>query len=1721
MNRSAPISPLPYGVSFAALAMAVLVRWLLDPVVGDTLPFITLFAAIGVAVWIGGYRPALLVAGLGYVASLYLFIQPRGRFDLSEPRNLLGLFMYLATASVIIVLGEAHRRAQKRYQTGEEAAQRQAELMRTTFASIGDGVITTDPEGKITSMNVVAEGLTGWTNAEVAGVPLTQVFRILNGSTRVEMESPAKRALKDGVIVGLASHTILIAKDGSERPIDDSAAPIRTERGEIIGCVLIFRDISARHRAEAEQRTVQEQTAKTLESITDGFMRFDRDWRIVYVNAEAERINRLSRSEMLGRIIWEVFPALAGTKFEAEFRRAVAEQVPVEFENYYEPFGRWYSLKGYPMDEGGLTTFIRDITEQKVSREALERSEARLRRVFESNVVGMIQWDLDRSLILDANETFLRMTGYTRDDVAAGRLNFRDMTPPEWTERNEEGIHTIRADGHAAPYEKEYFRKDGTRVPLIIAGTRFDDSPSEGMSLLIDISDRKRAEQEIARLAAESERQRRLYETVLTNTPDFVYVFSLDHKVLYANDALIKMWGRGHEGAIGKTFLEIGYEPWHAEMHDREIDQVRATRQSIRGAVPFTGTNGRRHYDYIFVPIFGADGEVEAVAGTTRDVTERWQQEERQAFLVRLADTLRPLSDPLEVQAEASRVLGQFLGANRVVYFEIRGDDYIIERDYASGVQPLAGRYPVASFGPALLSSLLAGRTVIEADATTEPGRPAEEQAAFAAIQVRGHVDVPLVKDGRFVAGMTVHLTDRREWTPQEVALIEDTAERIWSAVERARVEREVARLAAEADRERRLFDTALSNTADFNFIFSIDGRFVYANRALLALWGLSAGEATGRSMAEIGYPPDVEGQLLGNIRQVVETGLEVRDETPFTDRTGETGHYEYALAPIFDAAGAVVQVVGSARDIRERKKAEAAIRGSEARHRFTVALADTIRPLRDPVDVQAEVSRVLGEWLGANRVLYFEVQGEHYVVERDYTDAAPSMVGRYPISSFGPELLAQYREGRTATEADVEALSSHTPGERDAFAAVQIRSYIGVPLVKGGVFVAGLAVHASTVREWTPTEIALTEETAERTWAAVERVRAEAALRASEESRRIALDAAELGTFNIDLTSNSLTSDERFRIIFASSAEAMNYEQAFALVHPDDQKRIRAAVEAATRLEAPAPYAEEYRVIHPDKSVRWVLAKGRANFTGQGPQRRIVSFDGTVSDITAHKEAEMRMRESEERFRLMADAAPVMIWMSGRDKRVNWCNQPWLDFTGRTMAEEVGDGANEVVHPGDLVRTQSIYTAAFDARTPFSMEYRLRRHDGEFRWMICNGVPRSRADGEFEGYIGSCFDVTDYKNAQAALLEADRRKDEFLATLAHELRNPLAPIHNGLQILQIEGVSGTIEQARAMMERQLTQLIRLVDDLLDVSRVTTGKLALRKERVELKAVIDAAIETSRPVINQAGHALAVVVPDEPIVLDGDATRLAQVVSNLLNNSAKYTRRGGHIRLEVRLEKGMAVVVVTDDGIGIPPQMVGKVFEMFTQVDRALEKTTGGLGIGLSLVKGLVEMHGGTIEAHSEGEGRGSEFIVRLPVADAVTQKAAPSVVDKQAGSSRSRRILVADDNVDSARSLGRLLELYGNDVRTAHDGLQAVKAAELFQPEVILLDIGMPELNGHEVCRRIRELTWGRNAILVAMTGWGQEEDKRMSQEAGFDLHLVKPVDFGAIKKLLSSLKT
>lgn len=520
-----------------------------------------------------------------------------------------------------------------------------------------------------------------------------------------------------------------------------------------------------------------------------------------------------------------------------------------------------------------------------------------------------------------------------------------------------------------------------------------------------------------------------------------------------------------------------------------------------------------------------------------------------------------------------------------------------------------------------------------------------------------------------------------------------------------------------------------------------------------------------------------------------------------------------------------------------------------------------------------------------------------------------------------------------------------------------------------------------------------------------------------------------------------------------------------------------------------------------------------------------VVGASKVARDVTDRKRMEAALLESEERFRTMADNVAQFTWMADAQGSIFWFNQRWFDFTGTTLEEMLGDDRARVHHPDHRERVVSHYWSCLKAGEVWEDLFPLRGADGEYRWFLSRAVPIRDEAGKVLRWFGTNTDVTELREAQEALRQADARKDEFLATLAHELRNPLAPVRSALEIMQrAAGDPALVEQARITIDRQMSHFERLVDDLLDVSRITRDKLELRLQRVDLASVLNQAVEACRPLVDQMRHELKVSLPEQPLELEADSVRLAQVLSNLLNNACKYTERGGHIQLTAYPEDGQAVVLVKDDGQGIAPELLPSIFEMFTQLVRPVEPSHGGLGIGLSLVKRLVEMHGGTVQALSDGAGKGSEFIVRLPLAtscaDAIPAMESPEAAAEPASATTSKRILVVDDNRDAAHTLAMLLKLSGHETRVAFDGLAALEAAEAFRPELTFLDIGLPKLSGHEVAQRIRNESWGESMCLVALTGWGQENDRRKSSEAGFDHHLVKPVHHLDLTKLIATLE-
>jgi len=519
-----------------------------------------------------------------------------------------------------------------------------------------------------------------------------------------------------------------------------------------------------------------------------------------------------------------------------------------------------------------------------------------------------------------------------------------------------------------------------------------------------------------------------------------------------------------------------------------------------------------------------------------------------------------------------------------------------------------------------------------------------------------------------------------------------------------------------------------------------------------------------------------------------------------------------------------------------------------------------------------------------------------------------------------------------------------------------------------------------------------------------------------------------------------------------------------------------------------------------------------------------VVGASKIVRDITEHKQAEA----DRERFVTLIENSPDFIGICDMNAVPVFVNRAGLDMVGLGGIDEArATNVAEFFFPEDRPRIIDEFFPEVLEKGYGEIEIRFRNFKtGAGRWMSYKVLVLRDAAGTPSALATVSQDVTERKRLEdnlrqlaAHLSEADRRKNEFLATLAHELRNPLAPLCNMLEVLKRADVDGeTLQRARETMDRQLAQLVRLVDDLLDLNRITHNRLELRQSQVALSSVIQHAVEASRPHADAAGHELVVSLPKEPLYIYADPVRLAQVFDNLLNNSCKYTDPGGTISVTVEQQGAEVAVRVRDTGSGIPPDKLDTIFEMFTQVDRSPERSQGGLGIGLTLVRQLVEMHGGSIEAKSAGVGQGSEFVVRLPLLSGVTEPE-PLVRDERPAS-HVRRILIVDDNSDAAVSLALLLKISGNDTYTAHDGLEALDAFERYRPEVMLLDIGLPKLNGHEVCRRIRERPSGGDVVIIALTGWGQESDRRKSQDAGFDGHLVKPVDYGALTDLLRSIE-
>jgi PAS domain S-box-containing protein len=859
----------------------------------------------------------------------------------------------------------------------------------------------------------------------------------------------------------------------------------------------------------------------------------------------------------------------------------------------------------------------------------------------------------------------------------------------------------------------------------------------------------------------------------------------------------------------------------------------------------------------------------------------------------------------------------------------------------------------------------------------------------------------------------------------------------------------------------------------------------------------------------------------------VVVTGIARRDEGRRVLRAGAQDYIgkDWTSAPALTrAVENSAESWAMARELRQRKDA---LRLVTDRETFRSVFSDATRGVTDEHALIRVATHMLGVHLQVNRVAYCEViKQDNVVVGKGYVNGVVHIDGTYRLSDYGPKLLALFQSGQYQIVNDMPSDTSYTEVEKAGYAQLEIVADLAIPILKNGQLVAIFGLHQKVSRYWTPGDMTIAREVAERTWASVEHVRAERKLHATELQLSQMLEI--MPSFSVVLAGPSH--------IFQLANQAY-----LDLIKRGPEIIGKTFVEALPELADqpfPALLDEVYRTGQPFEA-KAMMAKLRL-----GPDEVLTDmfFDfsylplrdinGEVSGIFMHgvdRTVETRasrvLARREREIRSVTENTPDVLTRFDSHFRHVFVNSVIEKVTGRPVSEILGKTSRELDMPSQLCdEWEKAIRFVFDHGLHRSLDFSWPTPDG-LRHFSCHLVPEFDEHGQVETTLGVTHDITNRRAYEQRLLEQDIRKDEFLATLAHELRNPLAPIRTGFQLLKLAPSADVAARTLPVLERQLGQLVCLIDDLLDVSRISSGKIVLKRERTAFQDVAAAALEASRPLIDAAHHGLTTDWPADAVWLDADPTRLTQIFSNLLTNSAKYMHPGGQISFSARQQGASIVVAVKDSGMGIPADMLGQVFDMFTQVNRTLERSQGGLGIGLSLVKTLVEMHGGSVEAVSGGIDLGSTFTVTLPTAPTLALE--PPIQPVQLAFTASveprrparQKILVVDDNIDAAETMVMLLELSGHDTRTAFGGQQALDVASAFCPDVVFLDIGLPGMNGYEVARHLLTNPATASAKLIALTGWGTEEDIRKSKAAGFHAHLTKPVDPNAVDAILATL--
>ncbi len=1509
--------------------------------------------------------------------------------------------------------------------------------------------------------------------------------------------------------------------------------------------------VAGHGRAEARLRESEEHFGQLVAGVRDyAVFLLDPQGNVLTWNAGAERIKGYRAEEIVGTHFSRFYPndavssgwpghelsvAAATGRFEDEGWR-VRKDGTLFWANVVIT-----ALRGEGGGVRGYIKITRDRTDRKQAEEKLRLSEERFRLMVEG-VRDYAIFMLDpEGHVATWNAGAEALKGYKASEIVG--QHFSKFYPQEAIERGWPGEELRRAAAEGR-FEDEGWRvrKDGSLfwANVVITALRDDQGQLRGFSKITrDLTGRKQAEES---LRLSEERFRLLVERV----GDYA-IFMLDP------EGHVASWNAGAERIkcykaeeiVGQHFSKF----YPQEALDRGWPAHELKVAAAEGRFEDEGWRVRKDgslfwANVVITALRDESGTLRGFAKVTRDLTERRQAEEQARRLLQEEAARR-------VAEEASREIEEQRERLRTTLASI--GDAVIATD-------AEGRITTLNAVAEALTGWASGEAA---------GQPLDAVFRIVNERTRQPVESPVtraMREGRIVGLANHTVLIAKDGTERP---IDDSAApircKVGEVVGCVLVFRDVTE---RREAERRLhrseerYRALVTATSLMVWTTDPDGLVVEDSPTWRAFTGQSFGQWRGRGWLDALHPDDRE-------RAAAAWGRAVGGRTAYAVEyrvRRHDGEYRWTAVrgvPVLNDDGGVREWVGTNTDITDLKRAEEA---AAERSRITALRADVSNALAAAQPMR-EALQGCCEALVAHLGVAFARIWTHD--EADGVLILQASAGQYTHLD-GPHSrvkVGEFKIGRIAASRQPHLTNDvpHDPevGDRAWAGREGMVAFAGYPLLVEDRVVGVVAMFARRpLTDAILSDLApLTDQIAQH----VHRKRAEAALRESELRYRLVGQAANDAIWDWDLVTNRVSWNDGLRARFGYTPEQVGPDATwwYEAIHPDERERvvheIHAAIDGGEEL-----WQDEYRFRRADGSYAEVFDRGRVVREAGRPVRMV----GSMLDLTARKRAERTARFLAEASAALADLTDYESTLQkvaslAVPTFADWCAVDMLDEAGERrrvavthadpskvrLAKEVEErypsrpdaphGIDRVLRTGEPELAEDIPDSLLAAVAHDEEHLRTLRELG-LRSYVC--VPIKSLGRTLGGITfasdqpGRRYDASDLRVAQdlasraavaiqnaslyRALKEADRRKDEFLATLAHELRNPLAPIRNALQIMKLSGEREAGEQARSLMERQLGQLVRLVDDLMDVSRISRNKLELRRERVELARVVESAVETSRPLVDQQGHRLTVTLPPEPVYLDADLTRLAQVFMNLLNNSAKYTEPGGRIWLTAERQGSDVVVSVRDTGMGIPKDKLPGVFELFSQVEGTMFRSQGGLGIGLSLVKRLVEMHGGSITAHSEGPGRGSTFTVRLPVLSEALRPHQEGERREEAAPTTALRILIVDDNRDSADSLGMMLRLLGNDIQTAYDGVEAVAVAEASRPHVVLLDIGLPRQNGYEACRRIREHPWGRGMVLIALTGWGQESDVRRSHEAGFDHHMVKPVDPNALMKLLASLK-